>query len=121
MLLAYLYRDIFNHYASETIYQLAEANYRLHFTIDSGFIFEISGYNEKVHMVFDLIVEHVKSLPEKMEESTVKSIVEHSKKSFLNRLKSLTLIEYDQYFMAFRTTKFKIFFLQLFGQGCFPQ
>jgi secreted Zn-dependent insulinase-like peptidase len=93
MLLAFLYRSIFNHYATETIYQLAEANYRLHITIDSGFIFEISGYNEKVNMVFDLFVEHVKSLPEKMEESTFKSILEHSKKRFLNRLKTLTLIE----------------------------
>jgi secreted Zn-dependent insulinase-like peptidase len=93
MLLAYLYSDILKHYTSENIYQLAEANYNLHITIDRGFIFEISGYNENLYMVFDLIVEHVKSLPEKMEESTFKSIVEHSKQSFLNRLKSLTLTE----------------------------
>jgi secreted Zn-dependent insulinase-like peptidase len=93
MLLSFLYKDIFKHYCIETIYQLAEANYNLFFTIDGGFVFTISGYNEKVHMVFDLLVEHVKSLPEKMEESTIKSIVKNSKKSFLNRLKSLSLIE----------------------------
>ncbi len=100
-----MYIDIFKHYATETIYQLAEANYKLEFKIDDGggFIFEISGYNEKVQMVFDLLVEHVKSLPEKMEESTFKSIMENSKKKFLNELKSLTLIEYDQYFMTFPT------------------